>query len=479
MRDPLLGQRVGRYRVIAQLGQGGVARVYRAIQEPLGREVALKVVRPDLDEHARSELEERFLREAALAGRLSHANVVTVYDFGRSDEGLCYIAMELLRGTPLRAWMTAEGMSQQEVARIGASLARGLRHAHQRGLVHRDVKPGNIFLVRDDEARWQPQLLDFGLVKDPGEESITSVGTFLGTPHYIAPEQAQGAAVDAKADVYSLGIVLYRMICGRLPFEADNPMAIALKHLREEPPSFAERAPDVVVDASLERIVFDCLEKNPEERIDANTLAQRLDAWREGTISTLQPMVLEPQTTPPQRSAPSRALLGLFGAAVVGLVAGGVWLGTHSSEPTSPEPTSPEPAVVVVDAAPATTPESEAPPEVEAPPEAEAPPAPVPTPMPAPDAEPTPVVVAAPPPAASKPTPKPEPEPAEEKSIVVDDVRMTPTEAATLLAFINTADESELRESGVYVRGVNIILEKTDVTNQEKLEELLQLDFLK
>jgi eukaryotic-like serine/threonine-protein kinase len=445
MRDPLLGQSLGSYQIIAQLGQGGVARVYRAIQQPLGREVALKIVRPDLDEAHRAEFEERFLREAAMAGRLSHANVVTVFDFGRSDEGVCYIAMELLRGTPLRAWMTGDGMTQDEVARIGAGLARGLRHAHQRGLVHRDVKPGNIFLVRDDDGIWQPQLLDFGLVKDPSEESITGVGTFLGTPHYIAPEQAKGNAVDSKADVYSLGIVLYRMLTGRLPFEAENPMAIALKHLREQPPTFAERAPDAQIDASLERIVFECLEKDPLKRIDSHTLAQRLDNWREGSISTLQPLPVPP---------PKGSKVGVVMAALMGI--GLVMVTVAAVAWKALDVTVEEPAAQV-DVEPEIEPEPEV--EVEPEPEIEVEVEPEPEPEPEPLVVPvnTPVVVA---PVAVKPPPKPAQPVTPPSSVIIDDVQLTGPQAAALLNWVNTADEETLRSAGIYTRGVNIIVEK-------------------
>ena len=448
MKDPLLGQSLGSYQIIAQLGQGGVARVYRAIQQPLGREVALKIVRPDLDEAQRAEFEERFLREAAMAGRLSHANVVTVFDFGRTDEGVCYIAMELLRGTPLRAWMTGDGMTPSEVARIGAGLARGLRHAHQRGLVHRDVKPGNIFLVRDDDGVWQPQLLDFGLVKDPSEESITGVGTFLGTPHYIAPEQAKGNSVNSKADVYSLGIVLYRMLTGRLPFEAENPMAIALKHLREVPPTFAERAPDLQIDASLERIVFECLEKEPLERIDSNTLAQRLDHWREGSTSTLQPLPLPP----PKSSKVGVAMAALMGVGlVIVTVAAVAWKALDVAEP---------PVVADVAYEPELEPELEPEPGPEPAPEPE--PLPEPEPELEPEAPPEPLVVpvSKPAPVAVKPPPKPVQPAAPQASVIIDDVQLTGSQAAALLIWVNTADEDALRAAGIYTRGVNIIVEK-------------------
>ncbi len=441
MKDPLLGQTLGRYEVLSRLGQGGVARVYRAVQQPLGREVALKLVRPDMDAKHRKEFESRFLREAALAGRLSHPNVVTVFDFGRSEDGHCYIAMELLLGKPLHAWLDEGGMEPAEVARIGAGIARGLRHAHQRGMVHRDVKPGNIFLVPDDEDIWQPRLLDFGLVKDPTEDSITSAGTFLGTPHYIAPEQAKGLPVNAKSDVYSLGVVLYRMICDRLPFEAPNAMAIALKHVREEAPTFAERVPGLVVDPGLEAIVRDCLVKDPDARIDANQLTARLDGWREGSLSIHPAVGLKPE-----RSRGPLLMSALLALGIAGTVAGAmVWEARRP--PPTPEPTLQEP-----EASPA--PEASPDPSLTAPeatPEPEAP-APETATIPEP---------AALPPLRSQPKPTLQPPVAEKKAqVLVDEVSMTDDQARKLLEWVNTAEEEALHRSGIYPRGVNIILER-------------------
>lgn len=283
-RDPLIGTILaGRYRVEAPIGQGGAGSVYRAVQLQLEREVAIKVVRQDLEGRNREELEARFYREAALAGRLSHPNVVHTIDYGTTEDGLQFVVMELLRGRTLKSAMVDGALPADEAARIGAAVARGLHHAHSKGMVHRDVKSSNVFMVLDDEGVEHPKLLDFGLVKSvQAELDVTQTPTYLGTPLYMSPEQARGeASVDARSDIYALGCLLYRMICGEMPFRADSPMATALLHVTEPYPPMATQAPDVSVDPALEAMVERCLEKRPDDRWpDAATLAQALDGWR-------------------------------------------------------------------------------------------------------------------------------------------------------------------------------------------------------
>ena len=280
--DALLGLVVGqRYEVTGALGVGGAGHVYRAIQRPLGREVAIKVLRDDLSDEARKTFEDRFLREAALAGRLHHANLVTVHDYG-TDRGLSYVVMELLEGRTLHQRLREEGaMGAQEAARIAAAVARGLRHAHHHGLVHRDVKPNNIMLVRDEDGTEHPKLVDFGLVKSTTETDmmVTDAHKFMGTPAFMAPEQAERTDIDGRADQYALGCVLYRMLTGKVPFDAKTPLGMAESHKSDPIPRMAERA-EVAVPPALEAIVRQAMAKRPEDRFeDCGHLADALEDW--------------------------------------------------------------------------------------------------------------------------------------------------------------------------------------------------------
>ncbi|MCK6523321.1 protein kinase [Myxococcota bacterium] len=474
--DPLIGCNLaGRYQVQALIGVGGVARVYRAIQLPMGRLVALKAVRPELEPEQQDRFEARFLREAAMAGRLSHPNIVTVYDYGRTDDGWCFIAMELIQGVPLKRLMDQGPMNPARAMRLMLDVTLGLRHAHKRGMVHRDVKPGNITVVRDDEDQERARLLDFGLVKADEDTTITRSGAFMGTPHYIAPEQARGGEVDARADLYALGCVLYRLLTGVLPYTADNPMTIALAHLRSPYPAMRDRAPGVLVPPEVEVVVRRLMEKEPADRYaSAGELArafQGLLGLREGTIgeeveaSTLTQNPIEPSVTQPSASplVPATApvaetaerprRMGLWvGVGALFLALGvGVGVMTLDRLERQPEPPSPPPTLV-------------APPEAPAPPVA----APVvePPPVEAPVVE-APVVEAAPPEAApaatprrrSEPKPKAEtPAPASGASIFVDDVSMTAEAAARAVKAANTATEAELRAMGLRGQQLTAVL---------------------
>ena len=289
-----------RYRIHELVGSGGSGWVYRATQEPIGRPVAVKVLRTDLPDDDQIHFEARFLREASLAGGLQHPHIVTIHDYGRAPQGFCYLVMEYLEGYTLREVLRRHQVPTKRIMRIFDGLIQGLRHAHTRGLVHRDVKPSNVFLVRGDGEEWRPKLMDFGLVREVHSEvTVTEVGTFLGTPQYIAPEQAMGLATDARSDVYSVGVMLYRALCGKLPYAATNPAALAYMHVHQPYPSMAERAPDAEVPQRLEAICRRCMQKEPQDRYpDAGELLEDLRA--------VSRFVLGPDVLPPPDKSASR-----------------------------------------------------------------------------------------------------------------------------------------------------------------------------
>ena len=319
--DPLLGTVLhGKFRVDQALGKGGAGKVYVATQLSLGRPVALKVLRDDVNIEGDERFVERFYREAALAGALSHPNVVTVHDYGRTDEGICYIAMELLDGRSLKQILRDGPMELERALDLFEQVVRGLRHAHRAGLVHRDVKPGNVLVVAGDDGREVAKLLDFGLVKSAAAEvtEITRDGSFLGTPHYAAPEQVRGLPTDARADLYAVGVMMYRALTGRLPYESRNAMALAMAHVRDPYPAMAERAPGSAVPAAVEAVVRRCMEKEPDARFpDADALLSALLAARQGLALPAPPRPA-PEAPPeePTLHRPARRWVagGLLGA---------------------------------------------------------------------------------------------------------------------------------------------------------------------
>jgi len=258
----LTGQSIGRYHIIEQLGEGGMATVYKAFDTQLERDVAIKVIRREAFPPEQLErILKRFEREAKALAKLSHPNIVKVHDFGEF-EGAPFLVMEYLSGGTLKEKM-GRPMSWQVAANLLIPVARALHYAHQRGILHRDVKPSNILITETGE----PMLTDFGIAKILDIEethTLTGSGVGIGTPEYMAPEQGLGRQVDARADIYSLGIILYELITGRRPFTADTPMAVVLKHINEAlplPRKFVPGLPEKV-----ERVILKTLAKQPENR---------------------------------------------------------------------------------------------------------------------------------------------------------------------------------------------------------------------
>ncbi len=260
------------YTILRLLGRGGMGAVYLAREMALDRLVAVKVLPPGGDAAG---ARERFRREARTAARLTHPGIVPLLSFGESDEAT-YFVMGYVRGESLAARLKREGrMGAEEVRRIVGQVADALDYAHRQGIVHRDVKPDNI-LIDDESGR--PMLTDFGIAKASGAgQTLTEAGSVLGTPHYMSPEQASGAALDSRTDLYSLGVMAFAMLAGRLPFEGATPRDVVLKHLGQEPPPLEKLAPDAPAD--LRGAISKCLAKDPAARFpDAGSLREALGA---------------------------------------------------------------------------------------------------------------------------------------------------------------------------------------------------------
>ena len=272
--DPLLGRDImGRFHVHERIGTGGMGTVYRAEQKGLDRQVALKVLKKELISDR--ETVARFHREAKAMSMLMHPNTVRVFDFGEDDEGYLFLAMELLEGELLTAWAEREVTPPiDEVIETIGEVLRSLNEAHSKGLIHRDLKPDNIFLARV-EGRVRPvvKVLDFGIAKVfRGEKKIdqleTQAGTVFGTPRYMSPEQAQGKKLDHRSDLYSVGVLLYQLLAGRPPFLDDDAVVVMAKHIREDPPTPRELAPEQPIPRSLEKVVMRALSKEPDDRYE-------------------------------------------------------------------------------------------------------------------------------------------------------------------------------------------------------------------
>ncbi len=277
MQPPGVGRVLaGRYRLVAPIARGGMAEVWEGHDEVLSRPVAVKVLQAHLA--ADGVFLERFRREAVTAARLAHPGIVSTFDTGL-DEGTAFIVMELVRGQNLRQWLDGYGrLEPWQAVAVGRQVADALSYAHQAGLVHRDVKPANILLVEDEWGGLRAKVTDFGIAK-AGMESgadLTRTGMVLGTPKYLSPEQIRGSDPDARADLYSLGVVMYEMLVGAPPYVGETDMATALAHLGDKvpKPSASIRG----IPGGLDRVVCDLLAKNPDRRVpSAVELRRRLD----------------------------------------------------------------------------------------------------------------------------------------------------------------------------------------------------------
>ena len=374
-RDPLIGTLVaGRFKVEELIGQGGMGKVYRARHLALDRVVCLKMLKPALLEDPT--LVGRFEREAKAASRLNHPNGISVLDFGRNDaDGGLFIAMEYVQGTDLRIVLRDEWpLAEERLCNIMAQVLAALAEAHAHNVIHRDLKPENIMV---EHRRDQPdfvKVLDFGIAKilDSDMPGLTRNDVVCGTPQYMAPEQATGAQLDARCDLYAIGVILYQMATGHLPFDGQNSMEVLTKHVNEPPVPPRQRQPDAPISQAMEALILRALEKDPALRPQTAAAFRQLllevpkhqpafelssprDTRSTPSQGTTLPSASAPSATPaaaPPRPARPRRMLALAaGAALVLLLGAGAFLKRRGA----PQPAPVVPVAVATPGAPATT----------------------------------------------------------------------------------------------------------------------------
>ncbi len=322
--DPLIGRTIeGRYKIDGRIGQGGMGAVYSATQAVVGRKVAVKVLKPDVAEDVNSV--KRFMQEARTASSLSHPNTITIHDFGQTDEGLLYLVMEFVAGETLDALVKRTGgMAPARAVHIIRQILNALQEAHGAGIVHRDLKPENVLISPQAGNPDFLKVLDFGLAKLTGDAGggLTRTGQVFGTPAYMSPEQARGEPADARADLYAVGCILYELLAGHRPFNPEQPLALLVMHLQDDPPPFASLDPPVEVPEALSDVVMCAMEKMRDARFDSATamldaLTQAISSAGLRTGFTSSPQLVAPvlaahlHSTPSMSGSPSNPALDM------------------------------------------------------------------------------------------------------------------------------------------------------------------------
>ena len=297
MREKILA---GRYVLVEQIGIGGMAIVYRAIDRNTGHSVAVKVLKPEFNRDA--EFVGRFQREAEAASKMTHHNIVNLLDVGMDGENR-YLIMEYVKGQTLKEVIRDNGRIKPATAvQITIRILSALQHAHQNGIIHRDIKPQNILVHADGHIK----VADFGIARMANSSTLTRGDSVMGSVHYFSPEQAQGQGTDVTSDLYSVGVTLYEMLTGRVPFDGDSPVAIAMQHLHAQPEPIQHFAPDV--SDAICHVCLKAMEKNPQYRYhSAREMASELRMALEGRVSEMQPRIAQPQLPVRQATSASSA----------------------------------------------------------------------------------------------------------------------------------------------------------------------------
>jgi serine/threonine-protein kinase len=286
-KDPYIGTTFDhRYKIEKLLGEGGMGYVYLARHKVIDKKVAVKVLRSEMARDR--EILERFLQEARAASSIGNPHIIDISDFGDLPDGSTYFVMEFLDGKSLiQLTEKSKRLEADLITKIAIQMANGLAAAHERSIIHRDLKPENVFIIQRGADKEFVKILDFGIAKvaNDGENKLTRAGAVFGTPHYMSPEQAAGAPLDHRTDIYSLGVMLYEMASGQLPFVADNFMGILSQHMYQPPTPFGAMNLDPPVPAGLEAIIFKCMSKQPDQRYpDMDALAADLKRFQDGDV---------------------------------------------------------------------------------------------------------------------------------------------------------------------------------------------------